>query len=788
MNTRPTFNSRCVALTFTSAWLAAQPMAQSATSDFANRTQWTPCVQGSGVRLAPSGQSFATTYSADAQPTPGNGLGIAAGYISTFAMRGDFTMDIDYTLTTWPADSGVRLGLDVWPSICMIREGAGPYTHEQYTFGAGPFLSTPTSAQRGSLRLVRTGGTLLGYYRNSSGGSWVLVGSRSGDPVFTNDFQVFVSSWTDSSTFGQKPVGITLGNFTLTADTTLLGPFGVPSWAGSPAITQQPQNLTVAPGAVAVFDVAASGLVPLGYQWRFDGAIMRGATGATLVLSNVQPANAGLYSVLVSNQWGAVTSSTAVLTLNGAGGCATPPIGLAGWWKGDGTARDSMGLNNGTLVGNVTYGPGEVGQAFVFGGSGAAVSVGTATNLQLQDFTVESWIRRSDTSRASQDPWGSGAIFCASWGGYGFAVWDDGQLVLTKIGYDGVESTQRITDTNYHHVAVTKDGSAVSFYVDGNAEVAAPYDPGFVFINGGFAIGARGADFVGSFLGSVDEVSVYNRALGTGEIRAIYSAGSAGKCAVPVSPSPALVQAAGTLVSGGASFVLPVVLVANGNENALGFTLDFDPSLLTCSGVNQGAGAAGATLVVNTNHAASGEVGVELALPPATTFPPGTQQVAQVWFTAAPVTNAATASIAFGDQVILRQLSDASGVNPLPVNFVGGTVSISLPSFEGDVSPRPNGDGLLTVSDWVLEGRYVARLDYPTNAGEFQRADCAPRSLGGDGLLTVSDWVQVGRYSAGLDPMTPVGEFPGGASPDRLVSPRPSRRRPRANLSADSTY
>src|SRR5204863_8069515 len=77
--------------------------------------------------------------------------------------------------------------------------------------------------------------------------------------------------------------------------------------------------------------------------------------------------------------------------------------------------------------------------------------------------------------------------------------------------------------------------------------------------------------------------------------------------------------------------------------------------------------------------------------------------------------------------------------------------------FEADVFPRPGGDHAVNISDWVLIGRYVARLDSPTNDNEFQRADCAPRATGGNGQLTVSDWVQAGRYAAGLDPLAVLG-------------------------------
>ena len=66
----------------------------------------------------------------------------------------------------------------------------------------------------------------------------------------------------------------------------------------------------------------------------------------------------------------------------------------------------------------------------------------------------------------------------------------------------------------------------------------------------------------------------------------------------------------------------------------------------------------------------------------------------------------------------------------------------------------------------MQEGRYAALLDYPSNASEFQRADCAPRSTLGDGAITVADWVQVGRYVAGLDPLTRAGGPTNSAGPN----------------------
>ena len=211
---------------------------------------------------------------------------------------------------------------------------------------------------------------------------------------------------------------------------------------------------------------------------------------------------------------------------------------------------------------------------------------------------------------------------------------------------------------------------------------------------------------------------------------------------------------AGNLL-GDSLLTVPVYLVANGNENALGFSLNFSPSLLGNVSVALGSAASGGALLVNTNAAPNGTLGIALALPTGATFPPGTQEVADVVFAVSAQTNGSSTPITFGDLPIARQLSDASG-QMLAASFSGGTVTVSV-AFEGDASPRPNGDNDVTITDWVLLGRYAARLDYPTNGSEFQRADCAPRTTLGDGHITVADWVQAGRYAARLDPQTVAG-------------------------------
>jgi uncharacterized repeat protein (TIGR01451 family) len=81
-----------------------------------------------------------------------------------------------------------------------------------------------------------------------------------------------------------------------------------------PVITQQPASLIVTQGNQAAFGVLVTGDGPFGYRWLFnDTNALSVANSPTLVISNAQPANAGLYSVLVTNDAASALSTSATL-------------------------------------------------------------------------------------------------------------------------------------------------------------------------------------------------------------------------------------------------------------------------------------------------------------------------------------------------------------------------------------------------------------------------------------------------------------------------------------------
>jgi len=85
-----------------------------------------------------------------------------------------------------------------------------------------------------------------------------------------------------------------------------------------PAILSSPASVTASPGGNAGFNVVSTGdprAGTIGYQWFFNGSSVPAATNSTLLLTNLTSAQAGMYSVVVSNLAGNSTSSPAVLSL-----------------------------------------------------------------------------------------------------------------------------------------------------------------------------------------------------------------------------------------------------------------------------------------------------------------------------------------------------------------------------------------------------------------------------------------------------------------------------------------
>src|ERR1019366_2081265 len=80
-----------------------------------------------------------------------------------------------------------------------------------------------------------------------------------------------------------------------------------------PFFLSQPVSRVVDSGGSLSLASGASGTPPLHFQWLLNGAQISAATNATFSVVNAQAANAGNYSLVVTNFYGSATSSVAWL-------------------------------------------------------------------------------------------------------------------------------------------------------------------------------------------------------------------------------------------------------------------------------------------------------------------------------------------------------------------------------------------------------------------------------------------------------------------------------------------
>jgi hypothetical protein len=232
---------------------------KAAMADFGDSTAWMPYTFGSGVQLnnVNGGSGLQIDFAAGAQPVDQNGMW--AGYISTFALQGNFAIQMNYTLNTWPSvpnGNGVRLAITLAPWIGLERESTFYSAGDAYclqTYSGATFV--PTTDRSGTLQMVRVGNTLSGYYWSASSQAWVFVGSASG---YSQDFAVYAVAWTDTATFAHQAVQVTLNDLQITG--TVIPGTGIGPVPIIPAVTPVPEPSTCIAGALALLPFGLQGI------------------------------------------------------------------------------------------------------------------------------------------------------------------------------------------------------------------------------------------------------------------------------------------------------------------------------------------------------------------------------------------------------------------------------------------------------------------------------------------------------------------------------------------------
>ena len=428
-------------------------------------------------------------------------------------------------------------------------------------------------------------GTLISAYKDSGAGNFAIVAINTNSTSVTQFFNLTnftagsVTPWITSGTLSlsiQTAVPVTNASFSY-----VLPPQSVVTFVGQTnlnvTITMQPQNQMIEPGRNAAFSISVSGAMPLNYFWQQNGACIADATNATYSLTNVLASASGSqFSCVVSNAYGAITSSVATLTVT-TPICVEPPSGIVAWWLGESNAVDIIGGNNGVLMNGAVFTNALVGNGFVFNGGTSYVQL--PRNLfpspNAGQFSFELWFETTTGGVILAQQ--AGTPFTSPSGGWvpHIYVGTDGNLYVQMFwdgAFDQISTSTPVNDGKFHHLAVTYDGVNEVVYLDGAAigitrlqssnytsfflcQLGTGYTSGWPAGNGGWY----------SFSGIIDQPTLYTNALTVEQVQSIYNAGSAGKCTdelLPVviaQPTNQIVAASATAVfSVSATSLLPL--------------------------------------------------------------------------------------------------------------------------------------------------------------------------------------------------------------------------------------
>ncbi|HKQ73511.1 MAG TPA: IPT/TIG domain-containing protein [Blastocatellia bacterium] len=225
----------------------------------------------------------------------------------------------------------------------------------------------------------------------------------------------------------------------------------------------------------------------------------------------------------------------------------------------------------------------------------------------------------------------------------------------------------------------------------------------------------------------------------------------------------------------GQSNTLTVELNSLGNENALGFSLNFDATQMTFVSATLGPdGVPGTSLQINSMQAAQGRLGVGLALPSGQAFQAGARRILVVAFNVPQTSSVNSTTVSFGNVPIPRETVD-SAANDLPTTYVPGVITLNPPVATTPVlaSLNPNtvivgGPAFsLTITGSNFVNGVVARANGVDRATQFN----SPTEV--VAMILAQDIAAVGSISITVrsaDPNAPISN----ALDLQIVNPVPT--------------
>ena len=170
-----------------------------------------------------------------------------------------------------------------------------------------PFSRTNVAGTTATFTVAANGSTPLTYQWRKGATALVNGGDISGADTAT-----LTLANVASATAGSYNVIVSNpGALSVTSSTAVL------TVAMPPSITTPPASRSVAAGARVGFGVIATGYAPLGYQWKLNNVEIPGATTTGYTVASAQAANAGTYTVVVTNVAGTANASATLGVISG---------------------------------------------------------------------------------------------------------------------------------------------------------------------------------------------------------------------------------------------------------------------------------------------------------------------------------------------------------------------------------------------------------------------------------------------------------------------------------------
>lgn len=338
----------------------------------------------------------------------------------------------------------------------------------------------------------------------------------------------------------------------------------------------------------------------------------------------------------------------------------TSPTSLAGYIV---TVNITSGALPFASSGSYQFLPASSGTTYsIVGGPG--VSSGSGTYSYTRNSTTTGYLSYNDsvlgsgfTSQLSFDSPTSGSVLLQKSGSSGYQTGVFSMVAPTAPSISSHPQGQTVTVGSNAIFTVSASGSGTLSYQwrKNSFNIAGANSTSYTLSSVQAADAATYdvvvSNFVGTATSSVATLTVINPVVSGREVRVVNTTATAGQFVT-----------------------VTLELVAQGDEVGTSFSVVYEPGVLSYTSAARGAGATGATMVLNTSRVGIGKLGVVLVLPTGQRFTAGTVALVTINFQIS-ASASGISPIGFGNSPVTPEISDVNA-NPLATLFTAGTLSI----------------------------------------------------------------------------------------------------------------